>query len=122
MAHILVIDDDDFMRDMLVMLLERKNHSVMGAPNGKVAENMCHQFMFDLVITDILMPVQEGMETIVMLKYFFPEIRIIAMTGGGKTSPHIYLDIAKNIGAHFTLEKPFKHADILHAVNHALNL
>ena len=122
MASILVIDDDAFMRDMLVMLLERKNYDVMGAANGKVAENLCHQYMFDVVITDILMPVQEGLETIVMLKYFFPEIKVIAMTGGGNTKPHIYLDIAKKLGAHITLEKPFKHADILSAVNHTLNL
>lgn len=120
MANILIIDDDEHMRDMLLLLLERHNHSVMSASNGKVAENMCEQLTFDLVITDILMPVQEGMETIVMLKYFFPKIKIIAMTGGGKTNPEIYLEIARKLGAHFTLEKPFKHEEIIYAVNRTL--
>lgn len=120
MASILVVDDDTFMRDTLMLLLNRKNHHVMGAANGKIAENLCHQFEFDLVITDILMPFQEGIETIMMLKYLFPAIKIIAMSGGGKTKPEFYFDIAKNLGAHFTMEKPFKHDELLYAINKTL--
>lgn len=117
MASILVIEDDEFMRDMLVLMLQKKNHTVLGAAHGKEAEALCHQFEFDLVITDILMPVQEGMETIVILKHFFPDIKIIAMTGGGKTSPQIYLEIAKKLGADYTLQKPFRHEEILSAID-----
>jgi CheY-like chemotaxis protein len=122
MASILVVEDDAIMRDMLILLLERKDHNVYGAENGKEAEKLCKHFVFDVVITDIIMPVQEGMETIMILKHSFPKLKIIAMTGGGKTSPKIYLQVARKLGAHFALEKPFKHKDLIHAVDSSLAL
>ena len=121
MADIMVIEDDELMRDMMMLILERQDHKVIGAENGKQAEHLLKQHKVDLVITDILMPVQEGMETIMILKHEYPDVKIIAMTGGGKTNPDIYLKIAKKMGVHRTLKKPFKHKELMEAVNHVLN-
>ena len=120
MAEIMVIEDDELMRDMMTIILERQEHQVIGAENGRDAEQLLKEHSVDLVITDILMPVQEGMETIMVLKHYYPDMKIIAMTGGGKTGPDIYLNIAKKLGAEKTLVKPFKHEDLLEAVNSTL--
>jgi len=70
----------------------------------------------DLIITDIVMPKKEGIETIVELRRDFPEVKIIAMSGGGNLGPDTYLQMAKGLGAMRTLTKPIKREDFLKAV------
>jgi CheY-like chemotaxis protein len=116
MSSILVVDDDKLLRDMLCFMLERKGHDVMVAGNGKEAEKCCRSLAFDLAIVDIIMPVQEGMETMMVLQYEYPDMKFIPMTGGGKTSSKMYLDVAKNFGFNNTLKKPFRHEEVLQAI------
>ncbi len=117
MARILVIDDEDQLRIMFRKSLERDGYQVMDAPNGKVGMKLCHEEPFDLVITDILMPEQDGIETIGEIRRYFPETKIIATSGGGqRISANDVLHTAGILGAHCTLCKPFHIEELLSAV------
>jgi DNA-binding NtrC family response regulator len=119
MAHILVIDDDDALRDVMVLALQHQGHRVTAAENGKVGVARHLADNADLVITDLIMPEQEGVETIMQLRQHDPHLRIIAMSGGGPRAG-IYLGICERLGACSTLAKPFRIEDLHQAVNRAL--
>jgi DNA-binding NtrC family response regulator len=114
MAHILVIDDDDALREVVTMALEQKGHRVTAAENGKVGVARFQTDPADVVLTDILMPEQEGVETIMQLRKRYPELKIIAMSGGGPRSA-VYLQICARLGAR-TLAKPFSITDLDQAI------
>ena len=120
MPDILVIDDDVAIREMLQQSLRREGHAVHTAANGVEALRLIDTREFQLVITDILMPQKEGIETIFQLRRDRPEIRIIAMSGGGRFSPETYLEMAKKIGANRTLQKPFSRDLLLETVRELL--
>jgi len=122
MATILVVDDDDKIRKLLKRALEKAGHRVLEASNGKMALSIHIKDNPELVITDIVMPEKEGLETIAELKERDPVVKIIAMSGGGRGKSGGYLQMAEMFGADGTLEKPFltgelvtKVADILSA-------
>jgi DNA-binding response OmpR family regulator len=121
MARILVIDDEDQIRAMLRLALEREGYQVMEAPNGKLAMRLQTENPADLVITDIVMPEQEGIETIIGLHREFPATKIIAISGGGNIGPANYLIMAKKLGAHHALCKPFGHDELVSAVRDLLS-
>jgi CheY-like chemotaxis protein len=107
MARILVIDDDDNVRLSVKLALEDAEHEVDEAADGAVGMNRLRSRPADLVITDIFMPEKEGLETIDELKRDFPQIKIIAISGGGSMDPQEYLQIAQKLGADRSLLKPF---------------
>lgn len=118
MARILIIDDDDQVRKMLRLTLNAAGFDVVEAQDGKIAMKLFHQDLtVDLVITDLIMPEKEGIETIIELRRDFPKVPIIAISGGGRIDPNDYLLLAKKLGAQITLEKPFSRKDIINAVN-----
>jgi DNA-binding NtrC family response regulator len=116
MARILVIDDDEQIRNMLHIMLKNEGYDVAEAPEGKVALELFSRAPFDVVITDIVMPEKEGLETIMALKQHYPAVRIIAISGGGRVNPGHYLDGARALGAEFTFTKPVKLDRLLSAV------
>ena len=116
MARVLVVDDDFQMREMLGVILERKGYDVMTAPDGKLAVQLQRKLPFDLVITDIIMPEKEGLETISELRHSYPRLKIIAISGGGRHRPDGYLELARQLGADRILAKPFGSWEILSAV------
>jgi YesN/AraC family two-component response regulator len=87
---------------------------------GKASMRLFREEAADLVITDIIMPDQEGIETIMELRRDFPEVKIIAISGGGRVRPDEYLHMAKTMGAHLTLLKPFEQQELLSAVQKLL--
>jgi CheY-like chemotaxis protein len=103
---ILVIDDDDQFRLMLRRVLEKEGYDVFEATNGKEGINAFRRLQTDLVITDIIMPEVEGVETILNLRKEFPDVKIAAISGGGRNAPDGYLVMAKKLGAEFVMEKP----------------
>ncbi|MGM0667271.1 MAG: response regulator [Bacteroidota bacterium] len=107
MAGILLVEDNDDLRMMLKSALEKRRHVVVEASNGREALNKFKQSL-DIVVTDILMPEQDGIGLIMEVKKLKPEIRIIAISGGGKISPSSYLDLAKTLGADAVFSKPFE--------------
>lgn len=121
MKRILVIDDDWQMREMMHQALERAGYEVEDAANGKIGMNLHREKPVDLVITDLIMPEKEGIETIRELRKDFPDLKIIAISGGGRASAEGYLSVAKTIGANRTLSKPFDLKNILDTVKELLN-
>lgn len=119
MAHILVIDDDDALREAVQLGLQRMGHRVTTAENGKVGLERFDAEAADLVITDLIMPEQEGVETIMQLRRRNPKARIIAMSGGGPRAG-VYLGICERLGVACTLAKPFMMDDLHKAVTNAL--
>ncbi len=120
MTDILVIDDDEGFRYMVCKLLTRTGYSVLHCQDGKKGIALLRQNIVPLVITDLIMPDQEGIETIILLRKEFPEVKIIAMSGGGRGSPGVYLDSAKRLGASRCFAKPFDAEEFLEAVRELL--
>ena len=116
MADILLIDDDEGFRGMLCKMLTRAGHTVVSCEDGKKGVRLFRQNPVFLVITDLIMPDQEGIETIIQLRKEFPNVKIIAMSGGGRITPEIYLNSAASLGAGRTFAKPFDTDDFLAAI------
>lgn len=115
MAHILIIDDDDNLRAVLRRVLESEGHVVSAACDGREALRVFGSSV-DLVITDMLMPEMDGLETIGALKKRVAGLPIIGMSGGGQIRPEEYLNVATILGADRTLIKPFSHSALLDAI------
>lgn len=127
MSHILVIEDDAAYREMLTEALSEAGHTVVAAENGEEGITLCRQHHCPLVITDIFMPEKEGLETIRELKYDFPTLKIIAISGGGFRSHYAVTSGAENalaaaqaFGANRTLFKPFEIQHLLTLVEELL--
>jgi CheY-like chemotaxis protein len=116
MARVLVVDDESQMREVLRQALERRGHSVDQAGDGRQALQRLAEHQPDLVITDLVMPDMEGIETIQALRRKCPKMPIIAISGGGRVDPENYLSMAGQIGANRTFAKPFRLEEILTAV------
>lgn len=120
MLRILIIDDEDQFRSMLRQVLERASYEVVEAQDGNEGIQRCREAPMDLIITDILMPGKEGLETIMDLRREFPQVKIIAISGGGRTGDLNFLELAKRLGAQGTLQKPCGQEELLDAVQEIL--
>ncbi|NJN63969.1 MAG: response regulator [Acidobacteria bacterium] len=120
--RILVIEDDDQTRRMLVQMMARAGYDVREAQNGRVGIEKVRGETVDLVVTDILMPEQDGLETIRDLRALFPAIPIIAISGGGHDGILDFLPVARQLGARRTFRKPTDRAALLEAVREELAL
>ncbi len=119
--RVLIIDDEPEIRKMLNKMLSNVIQDVLVAEDGQEGLQIVNSTLeIDLVITDLIMPGKEGIETILELKRDRPEIKILAISGGGKVGPHDYLTLAKGLGADLTLTKPFLKEDLCGAVNYLL--
>jgi CheY-like chemotaxis protein len=129
MKRILVIDDDTSQRELLKTALETAGYEVMEAPDGQAGFQIFRQEPCDLVITDIFMPKEDGIETILHLKTQFPTVKIIAVSGGG-ISPrygatfqaHEALEAAEIADVDRTLKKPIIIQRLLTTVDELLNV
>ena len=121
MARILVIDDEDQGRNMLCQVLQRAGHEVVTARDGNEGLQLFRTTLVDLIITDILMPEKEGLETIIELRLEFPNVKIIAMSGGGHQGNLNFLEVAKRLGARRTLQKPFHLREVIQLVTEVLD-
>ena len=119
MAQILLIDDDDALRGILAKALSYAGHHVIQAADGRQGVELAQVASFQLVITDLIMPVQEGVETIAALRGEHPTLPIIAISGGLSNSL-AYLAIAEKFGAQRVLPKPFTPAELLTVVDAVL--
>ena len=120
MARIRVIDDDELVRSTVRATLEHADHEVEVAGDGHQGLARYQSGRFDLVVTDIIMPDKDGIETIIELRQHNPAVKIIAISGGGRTSNEIFLDVAKKFGAVDVLAKPFTPKQLIATVDRAL--
>jgi CheY-like chemotaxis protein len=116
MNRILLIEDDSNVRMSLAMMLEDEGYTVVEAEDGEDGLNIFKKDPFDLVITDLFMPKKEGIETIDELKKEYPDVKIIAISGGGRHIPGGFLVFAKRLGAAHSFEKPIDKEEFLQAV------
>ncbi|MFP4379702.1 MAG: response regulator [Candidatus Sumerlaeia bacterium] len=120
MARILIIDDDESVRDVLEYILTESGHEVEQADDGTTGLDRFHDKRYDLIITDILMPEKEGIEMIREIRQLDPDIRIIAISGGGSLHAEEYLNFAVKFGASATLTKPIDRALLLQKIDEIL--
>jgi CheY-like chemotaxis protein len=117
---ILLIDDEKPFRNVLKQVLSKAGYDVVEAANGAEGINRFYDKRADMIITDVIMPEKEGIETIIELKKVYPEVKLIVMSGGGWYGTDIDFDMAKKLGAR-TLDKPFALRELLDAVAELLN-
>jgi DNA-binding response OmpR family regulator len=120
MAKILVIDDELSILLMIKKMLEKAGHEVDMALNGKEGMQLFEKNKADLLVTDIIMPEKEGLETIVEMRKKYPDLKIIAISGGGRISADGYLPGAKLLGANMVFQKPLIQKEFLEAVSFLL--
>ena len=106
MTRVLIVDDEASIRGLLRQAFEMNSFEVIEASNGEEAVRTFREGGIDLVITDIIMPDKEGLESIMDLKEIDPDVKIIAISGGGRLEPHSYLQMAANFGAKKVFQKP----------------
>ncbi len=120
MAKILVIDDDVQVRSLISKFVEIAGHDVVAAEDGVDGMKCFKSDTYDAVITDIIMPHKEGLETIVELKQHNPDIPIIVISGGGRVEPDDYLKLAKIRGASVILKKPVEGSTLVRILEELL--
>ena len=120
MARILVIDDDDHIRETVRRVLEARGHNVRVVEDGADGIDSIAESAPDLVITDVFMPGQDGIETLLELRKAFPKLKVIVMSGGDSSGVMNLLEDAKLLGANRTLPKPFKPEELMEAVDTVL--
>lgn len=116
MLNIVVGDDDPAVRASLQSRLESAGHTVRTAADGAAVLSEVRERLPDLVITDIVMPGKEGIETIMELRKHHPALKILAISGGGRAGRVGYLGAAADLGADAVLAKPFTTRQLLDAI------
>ncbi len=116
MARVLVVDDEELIRLTLTQALEQDGHSVTEASDGDECLAKMREDPADVVVTDILMPNKEGLETIAELRRLYSSVKIIAISGGGRIHNTSFLEIAKVVGADAALKKPFENRTLCDVV------
>ena len=120
MKRILVIDDEELMLTFLKDLLEAEGYEVLTATNGAEGLALFESDPVDLVITDIIMPVKDGLDTILELKKKSPDFPVIAISAGGNIPKERYLAVASYMKNTKTLAKPFTRDELISAVQEHL--
>jgi len=117
MAKILLVEDDELVRDMLAQVLQKAAHEVTCAVDGEDAAKILQEMHPDIMVTDIIMPKKSGITLISEVKNRHPNMEIIAISGGGRLDPIGYLDLSENLGASVSFEKPVDNTALLMAID-----
>jgi DNA-binding response OmpR family regulator len=111
-----VIEDDELVRSRLSDMLRSHGHRVFEADSADAGIDLIRSEKADVAVVDILMPDRDGLEAIGQLRRTRPDLRIIAISGGGRVGPQVYLDLARQIGADASLVKPIAEDDLEAAI------
>lgn len=121
MTGVLIVEDDNELREMIRISLMRRKFTVMEAANGKEAIMHFKPSITDVVVTDLIMPEEDGLRVIMKLRELKPSLRVIAISGGGKAGPGSYLNLAKALGADAIYSKPFSINDLIDKIEELLS-
>jgi DNA-binding response OmpR family regulator len=113
MAGVLIVEDDKELREMIALALTRRKFTVLEAVNGKDAIMRFKPSITEIVVTDLIMPEEDGLKVIMKLREIKPSLKVIAISGGGKAGPGSYLNLAKALGADAIYSKPFSINDLV---------
>jgi DNA-binding response OmpR family regulator len=122
MIGVLIVEDDQELREMLKTALVRRKFRVLEADNGREAIAHFKPALTDLVITDLIMPEEDGLKVIIKLREVKPSLKVIAISGGGKAGPGNYLSLAKALGADAVYSKPFSVSELIIKIEELLNI
>ena len=103
---VLIMDDEPGIRLLLARAFKAAGATVHEAPDGKIGTQILERTKVDVVITDIIMPEKEGVEMICDIRLAWPRIKVVAITGGGRIDPAVFLNLAEQLGADMTMKKP----------------
>jgi DNA-binding response OmpR family regulator len=117
---ILIVDDERELREMMQRFLTEEGYAVTCAADGVEASKQILARPVDLVITDLIMPEKDGIQLMNEMRWKHPQLRIIAMSGGGHVPREQYLRIARGLGADAVLEKPFSNNTLLETVDQVM--
>lgn len=120
MAGVLIVEDDADLREMLRDALEKRKFTVITAANGREAVARFRPSVIDMVVTDLLMPEEDGLMVIMKIKELKPSVKLIAISGGGKAGPGSYLLMASTLGADHVFSKPFLPSELVQKVREIL--
>jgi DNA-binding NtrC family response regulator len=120
MKRILVIDDEVGARQLLRRVLEREGYFIVEAKDGEEGINLFRADPCDMIITDLVMPVKDGLKTILDVREFAPTVPVLAISGGGTIAKERYLAAAGFIERVETLAKPFTREELVDAVQRML--
>ena len=120
MSRILIIDDDADIRRLLKVALERDRHEILEASDGAEGLRRWREGRPDLVITDLMMPGKDGLDTLFEMVSLDPRVKVIAMTGGSWREAVDHLHDARLFGAVRTVAKPFTLSEMLRVVGEVL--
>jgi len=118
--RVLIVDDDRQIRKIIREVVEMEGYAALEAPDGKKSLSLCRREPVDLIITDIFMPERDGLQVIREIRQGFPGIKIIAISGGGKTVAGDFLAHAKLFGADRTFPKPLSLSELAGGVRELL--
>jgi DNA-binding response OmpR family regulator len=118
--QILIIDDDQHMRDTICAILEEEDYIINEAVDGNAGMDFLHKYPVDLIIVDIIMPDKDGIEVIIETSGKFPDTKILCLSGGGLIDANSHLVTAEALGADKTLVKPFKNNELIEYVSSLL--
>lgn len=121
MARIMVVDDNTSMREAVCEMLQHAGYETVSVENGRFAAQIHRSEPVDLIITDLFMPDTDGLELIYQFRHEFPNVKIIAVSGGGSRGLVELLSVAKKMGAQRALMKPFAWEELLAAVQEMLD-
>jgi DNA-binding response OmpR family regulator len=120
MTRILVIDDDEIVREAIGQVLEEAGYDVAYATDGRRGFGLFKKLRPDLVITDIIMPETEGIETMLEIKRQSPTVPVLVISDGARIVDLDFLESARKLGADDVLAKPFDDDELLARVRHCL--
>ena len=120
MQRILVIDDSTFITEILHHYLTSEGYEVLTAEDGEQGIEIIEKYKPELVVTDVIMPVKNGVEVVLHVQLFHPEIKIIAMSSGGTIMAEDHLSRIIGLGADYVLNKPFTKREFLSTVTTAI--
>ena len=118
MTKVLVIDDDHMVRYTLSKILRHAGYEVLTAADGQRGMTAFNSERPEIVVTDLIMPEQEGIETILQMRRARPEVKIIAISGGGRIANTDVLQLARSLGADDIIAKPFEAEELLTRLSH----
>ena len=120
MSRVLIIDDEPEIRTLVQRILTNAGYETVVASDGREGLRIQRKEPADIIITDLIMPGQEGLETIIEIRRLFPKTKIIAMSGGGHGGVIDFLPMASQLGATRTISKPFTQEHLLTAVREVM--
>lgn len=120
-VRVLVIDDDEAVRETICNSLEAGGLSATGVQDGNEGIAAFEPSVFDVVISDIMMPGKEGIETIRTIRGRSSEVKILAISGGDRNGNSTFLEMAKKLGADASIMKPFRPSELLDVIKSLLD-